>query len=124
MKKGQKVRILRDNTIGTIADCTFFKLNGIRNIRYQVQKRGEKEGRWYPAEEISSVIEHCKITSEGENGQVVYANITFNHERSEAKINITSDNPKNLKEHNGYHMRVLLFMLQGMNAKVLESSAE
>ena len=33
MRKGQKVRLLADNTIGTIADSTFFKLNGQKHIR-------------------------------------------------------------------------------------------
>lgn len=124
MKKGNKVRLLKDNSIGTITDSTFFKTSGQKHVRFLVKKRGEKEGRWFPAEDLGSVIEHCKITSEGENGQVIYANVDFNHERGEATIHITADNPLNLKKHSGYHMKVLLFMLEGMNAKVLDASVD
>lgn len=49
MKKGQKVR-LNDNTIATIADSTFFVMNGKKHIRYEVRRPGERESRWVPAE--------------------------------------------------------------------------
>lgn len=107
MKKGNKVRLLKDNSIGTITDITFFKTNGQKHVRFLVKKRGEKEGRWFPEEDLGSVIEHCKITSEGENGQVIYANVDFNHERSEATIHITADNPQNLRiSHEGITIHV------------------
>ena len=48
MKKGQKVR-LNDNTIATIADSTFFVMNGKKHIRYEVRRPGERESRWVPA---------------------------------------------------------------------------
>lgn len=124
MKKGNKVRLLKDNSIGIITDSTFFKMSGQKHVRYLVKKRGGREGRWFSGEELGPVIEHCKITSEGENGQVVYANVDFNHEKGEATIHITADNPQNLKSHCGYHMKVFLYMLAGMNAKVLDTSVD
>lgn len=122
MKRGTKVRLLRDNSIGTITDSTFFKLNGQKHIRYEVKKNGVKEKHWYPDEELGPVIEHCKVTLEGERGQVLLTNIEYNHDRDEATITISGVHPRNLKEHRGYHLNTLAFMLEGMNAKVLDAS--
>lgn len=63
MKKGQKVR-LNDNTIATIADSTFFVMNGKKHIRYEVRRPGERESRWVPAEELLPVKETVTVTVE------------------------------------------------------------
>lgn len=122
MKKGTKIRVLKDNSIGTITDSTFFKLNGQKHIRYEVSKKGVKEKRWYPEEELGPVVENCKVTLEGEHGQVLLTEIGYNHDRGEATITISGGNPRNLKEHRGYHLNTLAFMLSGMNTKVLDAS--
>lgn len=114
MRKGTKVRLLKDNSIGVISDSAFFKLNGQKHLRYEVKKKGVKEKCWYPEEELGPVVEHCKVTVEGEKNQVLFANIDYNHEKGEAAIKITGDNPINLKEHHGYHLDTLLYMLNGM----------
>lgn len=124
MRKGTKVRLLKDNSIGVITDSAFFKLNGKKHLRYEVKKKGAKEKCWYPEEELGPVVEHCKITVEGENNQVLFANIGYNHDKGEAAINITGDNPTNLKGHHGYHLNTLLYMLNGMNATVIDTALE
>lgn len=124
MKRGTKVRLLRDNSIGTITDSTFFKLNGQKHIRYEVKKNGVKEKHWYPDEELGPVVEHCKVTLEGERGQVLFANISFDHNKREVDITITGNHPHNLKEHHGYHLKALVFMLKGMEAKVKYTGIE
>ena len=40
MRKGTKVRLLKDNSIGVISDSAFFKLNGKKHLRYEVKKKG------------------------------------------------------------------------------------
>lgn len=122
MRKGNKVRLLKDNSIGIIADIAFFKLNGKKHMRYQVYKRGESEKYWYPEEDFGEIIERCKITVEGERNQVLCADIDLDHEKGEATIHITGRNPTNLKDHRGYHQSILLFMLEGMNKKVKETA--
>lgn len=114
MKKGQKVRILHDNAIGTIADSTFFKLNGKKNIRYQVQKRGEKEGLWYPAEELGPVEETVHLTVTGSNNQQLFAELRVNWDKSTMKLQLTGS-PQNLKEHKGTHLRVMANIVKAFN---------
>ena len=124
MRKGTKVRLLKDNSIGVITDSAFFKLNGKKYLRYEVKKKGVKEKCWYPDGDLGPVVEKVKIRLEGEKNQVLFANIDFNHDKGEAKINITGDNPNNLKEHHGYHLMALLFMLSGMSDEVEEAVLE
>lgn len=124
MRKGTKVRLLKDNSIGVITDSAFFKLNCKKHLRYEVKKKGVKEKCWYPEEELGAVVEKVKVRLEGEKNQVLFANIDFNHDKVEAKINITGDNPHNLKEHHGYHLMALLFMLSGMSDDVEEATLE
>lgn len=106
MKKGQKIRILKDNSVGTIADSTFFTLAGKKQIRYEVRKKGEDEGRWYPAEELAPVVEQLKITVDGSNGQQFFANLAIDWSKETMKIQVTG-NPANLKDHTGSHVRVM-----------------
>lgn len=111
MKKGQKVRILSNNTVGTIADSTFFTLNGKKHIRYEVRKKGEKEGRWYPAEELGLVEEPVKVTITGSNGQQVFFDLNINWDKESMTVKMTGS-PENLKEHKGIHLRVAYDILE------------
>ena len=106
MKKGQKIRILKDNSIGTIADSTFFTLGCKKYIRYEVRKKGEQEGHWFPAEELGPVVEVLKMTVDGSNGQQLFANLNIDYGKSTMAIQLTG-NPKNLKDHTGTHLRVM-----------------
>lgn len=81
MRKGTKVRLLKDNSIGVITDSAFFKLNGKKHIRYEVKKKGVKDKCWHPEEELGPVVEHCKITVEGENNQVIVCQYRLQSDR-------------------------------------------
>lgn len=106
MKKGQKVRILSNNAVGTITDSTFFTLYGKKQIRYEVHKKGEQEGRWYPAEELGPVEELIKLSVTGSNGQQFFADLKINWGKETMSIQLTG-NPTNLREHSGSHLRVM-----------------
>lgn len=106
MKKGQKIRILKDNSVGTIADSTFFILAGKKQVRYEVRKKGENDGRWYPAEELAPVVEQLKITVDGSNGQQFFADLAIDWSKEVIRIQVTG-NPENLKDHTGSHVRIM-----------------
>ncbi len=113
MKKNQKVRLLKDNSIGIITDSTFFSLGGKKYIRYQVTIGRNKTGCWYSAEELAPVTERVKITMSSENGKELYADLIFNHDKQELNIKITG-NPENLKEHTGLHTRFMSIFIEGL----------
>lgn len=114
MKKGQKVR-LNDNTIATIADSTFFVMNGKKHIRYEVRSPGEREGRWVPAEELLPVKETVTVTVE-DGIQTLVASLHIDWAGEEIKITITGS-PENLKEHKGVHMRVMGCFIESLKTK-------
>lgn len=113
MRKGQHVRILSNNAIGTIADCEFFKSNGQKQIRYLVVTQKNRQGCWYPIEKLGSITETIKVTIRAENGQELCADIVHNYEKSCMDIKITGS-PQNLKEHKGMHVTVLSCLLAGL----------
>ena len=102
MKKGTKVRVLKDNTVGTIADSMFFKIAGQKEIRYEVRKPGEKEGRWYRAIELGDIKENVKVTVHHESGQELYMNIIVNHDSNKMDVTLCGS-PENLRIHSGLH---------------------
>ena len=114
MKKGQKVR-LNDNTIATIADSTFFVMNGKKHIRYEVRRPGERESRWVPAEELLPVKETVTVTVE-DGIQTLVASLHIDWAGEEIKITITGS-PENLKEHQGVHMRVMSCFIESLKTK-------
>lgn len=111
MKKGTKVRILRDNTVGTIADSMFFKIAGQKEIRYEVRKPGEKEGRWYRQSEIGDVNQKVTVTiHDNESGKELY--VTLNVRHCEGDIEVTvNGSPSNMKEHKEYHSKVAAYFI-------------
>lgn len=109
MRIGQKVRLLKDNSIVAITDSTFFKLDGQKHIRYQVKTKC-KNRCWYPAEELAPVTEQVKVTMSSEDGKELLAKLEFNHDKQKLNINLTG-NPVNLKEHSGLHVRLMSILI-------------
>lgn len=117
MRKGQKVRLLADDTIGTIADSTFFKLNGQKHIRYLVVTRKNKQGCWYPADKLGDVKALVNATIRNEdNKQEMYVRVCYDYEKKEVTINMTGK-PENLKEHTGLHVGVAICLIDGIKGK-------
>ena len=65
MRKGQKVRILANNQIGTIAERKFVCIHGKRMVSYLVKT---EDGRqcWYQPESLGSTHEFVTISFENE----------------------------------------------------------
>lgn len=120
MKKGQRVRILRTNEIGTIADSEFFKLNGQKHIRYRVVTRTNRQGCWYPAEQLGDVMERATVTIRNEDGRELILSVTRNYLKEELKMKITGQ-PENLKEHGGLQVMLMTNLLNGIYAETKEA---
>lgn len=114
MRKGQKVRLLADNTVGTIADSTFFKLNGKKQVQYLVVTPKNRKGCWYPVEKLGSVMEAVKVTVKSESGKEMIADIIRDHDKGKLDITITG-NPENLKEHKGTHVQIMSCLLESLS---------
>lgn len=83
MKKGQKVRVLADNRVGTIADKHLINLKGKRHLSIQVQFPDTKgEAPWFPSEQLTTNLhEKARIDVITEKG-CVHWHFSFDHERS------------------------------------------
>lgn len=115
MKKGQKVRILRTDQIATIVEVELIRKGG-KIHRYCHLKVDKKPDLWLDSSELGNVSEHCKITFQGENGQVILVDFCQNYAGDKLEINVTGC-PKNLKEHKGLHITALSYLLLGCNAE-------
>ncbi|WP_455609929.1 hypothetical protein [Bacteroides rodentium] len=115
MKKGQKVRILRTNQIATIIEVELIRKGG-KVHRYCHLKVDKKPDLWLDSSELGSVLEHCKITIQGENGQAIHVDFCQNYADDKLKIDITGC-PENLKEHKGLHIAALSYLLLGCKAE-------
>lgn len=115
MRKGQKVRLLKDNSIVVITDSTFFKLDGQKRIRYQVMSPRNKHTCWYPAEELAPVTEQVNVTMCSDNGRELRASLVFNHDKQKLNVKLTG-NPENLKDHHGLHARFMATFIEGLAA--------
>lgn len=113
MRKGQKVRLLKDNSIGVISDSTFFNLDGKKHLRYEVKTRKNKTGCWYPVEVLAPVTEQVNVTMSTEDGTELRAVLEFNHDKQELNIKLTG-NPENLKDHHGLHARFMTTFIEGL----------
>lgn len=120
MRKGQRVRILRNNEIGTIADSEFFKLNGRKHIRYCVVTRTNRQGCWYPVEQLGDVMERATVTVRNEDGRELTLSVTRNYQKEELKMKITGQ-PQNLKEHEGLNIMLMANLLNGIYAETKEA---
>lgn len=121
MKKGQRVRILRNNEIGTIADSEFFKLNGQKHIRYRVVTRINRQGCWYPAEQLGDVMERATVTIRNEDGQELTLSVSRNYLKESLEMKLTGQ-PHNLKEHDeGLHIMLMTNLLNGIYAETKET---
>lgn len=97
MKRGQSVRILRTNQIGTIADVELIRKGG-KVYKYCHVKTDAKPDLWLDSSELGDIVERARITFSGDNGQEIYIDMEWNHKTDVTTIKITGK-PENLLEH-------------------------
>lgn len=114
MKKGQKVRVLANNRVGTIIDSHVINHGGRRYVAYQVRFLKDKgEAPWFPAEKLSAdLIERVSVVITGEKGSL-YFTFSVNHDKRTSKLELTGS-PENLKEHHGTHSILASAFISGL----------
>ena len=109
MKKGQKVRVLANNRVGTIIDSHVINHGGRRYVAYQVRFLKDKgEAPWFPAEKLSAdFIEKTSVVITGEEGSLFF---TYS-----VTVELTGK-PDNLKEHDGVDAYLAAALLTGLSS--------
>ena len=113
----QRVRILATGELGTVAEKVFIKRQGGQRpelyCRVWLDKK-PKEDRWYWGSQLGETKEYAQATFKA-GDQEVTVRITLDHEKNRMQFNVTGT-PRNLKEHKGLHLQMLLHMLEGCGA--------
>lgn len=118
MKKGQKVRVLANNRVGTIIDSHIINHGGRRYVAYQVRFLKDKgEAPWFPAEKLSAdFIEKASVVITGEKGSLFFT-YSVNHLTQQATVELTGK-PDNLKEHHGLDDYLGAALLKGLSSDI------
>ena len=116
MKKGQKVRVLANNRVGTIIDSHVINHGGRRYVAYQVRFLKDKgEAPWFPAEKLSAdFIEKASVVITGEKGSLFFT-YSVNHLTQQVTVELTGK-PDNLKEHDGVDAYLAAALLTGLSS--------
>lgn len=116
MKKGQKVRVLANNRVGTIIDSHVINHGGRRYVAYQVRFLKDKgEAPWFPAEKLSAdFIERASVVITGEKGSLFFT-YSVNHLTQQVTVELTGK-PDNLKEHDGVDAYLAAALLTGLSS--------
>lgn len=87
MKKGQKIRVLADNRIGTIIDSHVIDHGGKRYVAHQVRFMKDKGAApWFPADKLGSVTDKCTVTVTDEQGQSITMKVSRNNETKDIDV--------------------------------------
>lgn len=116
MKKGQKVRVLANNRVGTIIDSHVINHGGRRYVAYQVRFLKDKgEAPWFPAEKLSAdFIEKASVVITGEEGSLFFT-YSVNHLTQQTTVELTGK-PDNLIEHDGLDAYLAAALLAGLSS--------
>ena len=116
MKKGQIVRVLANNRVGTIIDSHVINHGGRRYVAYQVRFLKDKgEAPWFPAEKLSAdFIEKASVVITGEKGSLFFT-YSVNHLTQQVTVELTGK-PDNLKEHDGVDAYLAAALLTGLSS--------
>lgn len=119
MKKGQKVRILRTNETGTVANQELIRKGGQvkRYIKVKLD-HCPKLDTWYMEDELGSVQEQVKAEFTDERGRVLVLDFVYDHHKKAlGTITMTGRNPENLKNHiRGFHSRLVGVLMTALGA--------
>lgn len=126
--RGQRVRILQTDELGTVAEKVFMKRRGKERpslyCRVWLDKKPD-EDRWYWADQLGETREQAICTFRC-GGQELTADVVLDHETDRLQFTLIGQ-PVNLKEHRGLHIRLLVDLLERLTdggRNVLDSSLQ
>lgn len=106
MKKGSRVRVLRTNELGTIADKQLIRKNGQTKVYCNVRldKRPDQD-TWYFAEKLGDTKECATVTLADERGRKLILKVTQYYDKTpdgnNMHVELGTEDGGNLKDHEG-----------------------
>ena len=120
MKKGTRVRVLRTNEIGTIADKQLIRKNGQTKVYCNVRldKKPEQD-TWYFADQLGDIKERATVTLADENGRKLVIKVTQSYENAPEErgtnLVLEAEDGGNLRDHEGgLHFFLAAFILKAL----------
>ena len=120
MKKGTRVRVLRTNEIGTIADKQLIRKNGQTKVYCNVRldKKPEQD-TWYFADQLGDTKECATVTMADEKGRKLVIKVTQHYDNvpEEGMMNLVleAEDGGNLKDHEGgLHFFLAAFLMKAL----------
>ena len=125
MKKGTRVRVLRTNEIGTIADKQLIRKNGQTKVYCNVRlDKKPDQDTWYFADQLGDIKERATVTLADENGRKLVIKVTQSYENApeERGMNLVleAEDGGNLRDHEGG----LYFFLAAFLLKALAGESD
>ena len=117
--KKQRVRVLATGELGTVTDRVLMHSRRDGRARPYVQVRLDSRpglDRWFWADQLGGIREHCRATFEAEDGQALVADLTMDHDKEKMSIKITGK-PENIKEHHGLHAVMAAKLVEAVAAR-------
>lgn len=120
MKKGTRVRVLRTNKIGTIADKQFIRKGGETKIYCRVKlDKNPKQDTWYFADQLGDTKECATVTMADEKGRTLVFNVTQYYDKSpdedNVKVVLTAGDGSRLLDHRyGFHFNLASIFMKAL----------
>ena len=113
IRKGQSVRIASTNQIATIADIELIRSKGKVSKYCHLKTADGQPDLWMDSSELVDVKESCFVTCYNKtSGQKVNLRIDLNHQTDKIEIDLTCENPTNIKGQRGLHANIAAIILK------------
>lgn len=117
MKKGTRVRVLRTNEIGTIADKQLIRKNGQTKVYCNVRlDKKPDQDTWYFADQLGDTKDITTVTFADERGRKLNMIVTQYYDKAPGKndmnVVLETEDGGNLQDHEGslhFALTALLF---------------
>lgn len=119
-KKGTRVRVLRTNEIGTIADKQLIRKNGQTKVYCKVRlDKSPDQDTWYFADQLGDTKECATVTMADEKGRTLVFNVTQYYDKSpdedNVKVVLTAGDGSRLLDHRyGFHFNLASIFMKAL----------
>ena len=120
MKKGTRVRVLRTNEIGTIADKQLIRKNGQTKVYCNVRlDKKPDQDTWYFADQLGDTKDITTVTFADERGRKLNMIVTQYYDKAPGKndmnVVLETEDRGNLLEHEGgFHFCLAAMLLKAL----------
>lgn len=124
MKKGTRVRVLRTNEIGTIADKQLIRKGGETKIYCRVKlDKDPKQDSWFFAEQLIDTIVKAEVSIKATDNSTATFSVVFDTDNKNItldRISSISEN-KNIPIHKSLSTWITVWLLRGIRETLKEA---